>query len=421
MNSQQQQIQIEDDEQQPSEVQVRSFFVRALYDFTSDDASSLSFQRGALIEVLTQLESGWWDGLLGNDVRGWFPSNYVEQISDQQAELLLAQEGTNHDYNHHHHHHHHPEDGQGQVSGLENAISLSTTTYHPQLTQQETLSGRLPQDSFSGLGLAGQDLDGLRQLIGDSTNLIDGTNGRVGLDSNSDPFEQLAQAAMLDDHGPMDHEQPSNEDYGENTIGGRAAGGVTGGGMRTNVNSSSKWRNSSQAAAAVSPSIGHFNNSSSSSSASEQGGNTSSSILNPTRSASTSISTMDMDGPKGRIRTTSTNSITSPISNHPNNRSSLLPQSNNNSNNQVRSRSATQSDQQFNPSSSSYQPATRERAASASVTSSSAHQDHNINHASSSSSPKKSGRKSSGKRRDLKKRQSESDFWVPKFVGGEVS
>lgn len=415
MNSQQQQqIEIEDDEQQPSEVQVRSFFVRALYDFTSDDASSLSFQRGALIEVLTQLESGWWDGLLGNDVRGWFPSNYVEQISDQQAELLLAQEGTNHDYNHHHHHHHHPEDGQGQVSGLENAISLSTTTYHPQLTQQETLSGRLPQDSFSGLGLAGQDLDGLRQLIGDSTNLIDGTNGRGGLDPNSDPFEQLAQAAMLDDNGGNglgDYEQPSHDDYGENSIGGRA-GGVTGGGMRTNVNSSSKWRNSSQAAA-VSPSIGHFNNSSSSSSASEQGGNTSSSILNPTRSASTSISTMDMDGPKGRIRTTSTNSITSPISNHPNSRSSLMPQSNNNSN-QVRSRSATQSDQQFNPT-------TRERAASASVTSSSAHQDHNINHASSSSSPKKSGRKSSGKRRDLKKRQSESDFWVPKFVGGEVS
>jgi son of sevenless-like protein len=46
---------------------VNSFFVRALYDFSSEDASSLSFERGALIEVLTQLESGWWDGLLGND------------------------------------------------------------------------------------------------------------------------------------------------------------------------------------------------------------------------------------------------------------------------------------------------------------------------------------------------------------------
>ncbi|PWN34270.1 uncharacterized protein FA14DRAFT_124014, partial [Meira miltonrushii] len=55
----------------------RSFFVRALYDFNSTESSSLSFKKGTLIEVLTQLESGWWDGLLGNDTRGWFPSNYV--------------------------------------------------------------------------------------------------------------------------------------------------------------------------------------------------------------------------------------------------------------------------------------------------------------------------------------------------------
>ena len=50
--------------------------VRALYDFNSNDSSSLSFKRNDIIQVLTQLESGWWDGLC-NGERGWFPSNYV--------------------------------------------------------------------------------------------------------------------------------------------------------------------------------------------------------------------------------------------------------------------------------------------------------------------------------------------------------
>jgi son of sevenless-like protein len=36
--------------------------------------------------VLSQKPSGWWDGLLG-DERGWFPSNYVIFISDEEAEL----------------------------------------------------------------------------------------------------------------------------------------------------------------------------------------------------------------------------------------------------------------------------------------------------------------------------------------------
>lgn len=36
--------------------------VRALYAYESSDPSSLSFQPDAIIEVLAQLESGWWDG-----------------------------------------------------------------------------------------------------------------------------------------------------------------------------------------------------------------------------------------------------------------------------------------------------------------------------------------------------------------------
>ena len=68
---------------------ITTFFCRALYDYQSSDPSFLSFHRDDIIEVLTQLESGWWDGLLA-DERGWFPSNYVIVISDEEAEAALA-------------------------------------------------------------------------------------------------------------------------------------------------------------------------------------------------------------------------------------------------------------------------------------------------------------------------------------------
>ena len=55
-------------------------YVRALYDYDADDQTSLSFRQGDLIQVLTQLESGWWDGVI-NNVRGWFPSNYCAVVT----------------------------------------------------------------------------------------------------------------------------------------------------------------------------------------------------------------------------------------------------------------------------------------------------------------------------------------------------
>ena len=68
---------------------ITTFFCRALYDYQSSDDSSLSFRKGDIIEVLTQLETGWWDGLLG-DERGWFPSNYVVTITDEEADIAFA-------------------------------------------------------------------------------------------------------------------------------------------------------------------------------------------------------------------------------------------------------------------------------------------------------------------------------------------
>lgn len=79
----------EEDAQASDDQMLPTFYCRALYDYQSADGSSLSFFRGDIIEVLTQLESGWWDGLIG-DERGWFPSNYVEPISEAEAEAELG-------------------------------------------------------------------------------------------------------------------------------------------------------------------------------------------------------------------------------------------------------------------------------------------------------------------------------------------
>ncbi|KAI1082217.1 ras GEF [Whalleya microplaca] len=66
-----------------------TLYVRALYDYEADDRTSLSFHEGDVIQVITQLESGWWDGVI-NGVRGWFPSNYCQIITspDELPETL---------------------------------------------------------------------------------------------------------------------------------------------------------------------------------------------------------------------------------------------------------------------------------------------------------------------------------------------
>ena len=46
----------------------------------------MSFRQGDIIQVITQLESGWWDGVI-NGVRGWFPSNYCAVVSRAPDDL----------------------------------------------------------------------------------------------------------------------------------------------------------------------------------------------------------------------------------------------------------------------------------------------------------------------------------------------
>ena len=59
--------------------------VRALHDFSSTEPGTLKFRKGDQIAVFIKLSSGWWDGSLG-EKRGWFPSNYVTELSDFQAD-----------------------------------------------------------------------------------------------------------------------------------------------------------------------------------------------------------------------------------------------------------------------------------------------------------------------------------------------
>ena len=87
---QHQQQQQQQQEPNPTEEQYATLFCRALYDYDAQDASALSFRTDDIIEVLTQQPSGWWDGLLGEE-RGWFPSNYVTIISDEEAEAAFSQ------------------------------------------------------------------------------------------------------------------------------------------------------------------------------------------------------------------------------------------------------------------------------------------------------------------------------------------
>ncbi|KAJ7505491.1 ras guanine nucleotide exchange factor domain-containing protein [Mycena galericulata] len=83
------QLQSEQQDEDLLDEQFTTLFCRALYDYEAQDASALSFRQNDIIEVLTQQPSGWWDGLLG-DERGWFPSNYVTVISDEEAELAFS-------------------------------------------------------------------------------------------------------------------------------------------------------------------------------------------------------------------------------------------------------------------------------------------------------------------------------------------
>lgn len=57
--------------------------VLALYSYVSEKPYSLPLQKGDVINVISKLPSGWWDGVNAKGQRGWFPSNFTQPLPKQ--------------------------------------------------------------------------------------------------------------------------------------------------------------------------------------------------------------------------------------------------------------------------------------------------------------------------------------------------
>ncbi|KAI4824079.1 hypothetical protein KUCAC02_012622, partial [Chaenocephalus aceratus] len=56
--------------------------VRAVYSYQAEKTDELSFSKGALIHNVSKSGDGWWKGDLGRRLQQYFPSNYVEEVSN---------------------------------------------------------------------------------------------------------------------------------------------------------------------------------------------------------------------------------------------------------------------------------------------------------------------------------------------------
>ncbi|XP_029009964.1 1-phosphatidylinositol 4,5-bisphosphate phosphodiesterase gamma-2-like [Betta splendens] len=65
--------------------------VRALYSFQATRPDELSFGKGALIHNVSRENSGWWKGDHGGKLQLFFPSNYVEEVSNASQESATAE------------------------------------------------------------------------------------------------------------------------------------------------------------------------------------------------------------------------------------------------------------------------------------------------------------------------------------------
>ncbi|ORX73514.1 ras GEF [Anaeromyces robustus] len=61
--------------------------VEAKEDYIAQGADQLSFKKGDIIQVITRLDSGWWDGFC-NEKRGWFPSNLVRETYIEENQTV---------------------------------------------------------------------------------------------------------------------------------------------------------------------------------------------------------------------------------------------------------------------------------------------------------------------------------------------
>ena len=73
-----------------SEKQGKRFLARTRYSYVAKDDDELTLEHGNIVEVLGEVADGWWSGKL-NGKTGLFPSNYVEEISEEEARVALKE------------------------------------------------------------------------------------------------------------------------------------------------------------------------------------------------------------------------------------------------------------------------------------------------------------------------------------------
>ncbi|XP_029009963.1 1-phosphatidylinositol 4,5-bisphosphate phosphodiesterase gamma-2-like [Betta splendens] len=79
---------------QPNEIEapLPQSTVKALYSFQATRPDELSFGKGALIHNVSRENSGWWKGDHGGKLQLFFPSNYVEEVSNASQENAMAED-----------------------------------------------------------------------------------------------------------------------------------------------------------------------------------------------------------------------------------------------------------------------------------------------------------------------------------------
>ncbi|XP_034031611.1 1-phosphatidylinositol 4,5-bisphosphate phosphodiesterase gamma-2 [Thalassophryne amazonica] len=72
--------------------EIEPLLVKALYSYKATQPDELSFMKGDLIHNVTKANSGWWKGDYGGKLQLFFPSNYVEEVSNNTLPETRSQE-----------------------------------------------------------------------------------------------------------------------------------------------------------------------------------------------------------------------------------------------------------------------------------------------------------------------------------------
>jgi len=75
--------------QKHNRVEAKGKKVIALYNFKGTHEGELSFEEGDVIDLIQQINEGWWEGKLANDERGIFPFNYVQPFVISSSESVV--------------------------------------------------------------------------------------------------------------------------------------------------------------------------------------------------------------------------------------------------------------------------------------------------------------------------------------------